>query len=37
VRDARGDAQGPAELQMRNPGLDDLTYIDHAVNRLAVA
>ena len=30
--------QGQLELQVRNPGLDDLTYhIDHAVNRLAVA
>ena len=30
--------QGRLELQVRNPGLDDLAYhIDHAVNRLAVA
>jgi ubiquinone biosynthesis protein len=30
--------QGRLEIQIRNPGFDDLTYhIDHAVNRLAVA
>jgi ubiquinone biosynthesis protein len=30
--------QGNLEIQIRNPGFDDLTYhIDHAVNRLAVA
>ena len=30
--------QGRLELQIRNPGFDDLTYhIDHAVNRIAVA
>ena len=30
--------QGNLELQIRNPGFDDLTYhIDHAVNRIAVA
>jgi ubiquinone biosynthesis protein len=30
--------QGRLEVQLRNPGLDDLAYhIDHAVNRLAVA
>ncbi|RDI74982.1 putative unusual protein kinase [Gaiella occulta] len=30
--------QGQLELQLRNPGLDDLAYhIDHALNRLAVA
>ena len=30
--------QGKLEIQIRNPGFDDLTYhIDHAVNRIAVA
>ncbi|MCY7302671.1 MAG: AarF/ABC1/UbiB kinase family protein [Thermoleophilia bacterium] len=30
--------QGNLEIQIRNPGFDDLTYrIDHAVNRIAVA
>ena len=30
--------QGRLEVQIRNPGVDDLTYhIDHAVNRIAVA
>jgi ubiquinone biosynthesis protein len=30
--------QGRLEIQIRNPGFDDLTYhIDHAVNRIAVA
>ena len=30
--------QGKLEVQIRNPGFDDLTYhIDHAVNRIAVA
>ena len=30
--------QGTLEIQIRNPGFDDLTYhIDHAVNRIAVA
>ena len=30
--------QGRLEVQIRNPGFDDLTYhIDHAVNRIAVA
>ena len=30
--------QGQLEIQIRNPGFDDLNYhIDHAVNRLAVA
>jgi ubiquinone biosynthesis protein len=30
--------KGRLEVQIRNPGFDDLTYhIDHAVNRLAVA
>ena len=30
--------QGRLEVQLRNPGLDDLAYhIDHAINRLAVA
>jgi ubiquinone biosynthesis protein len=39
VRDVLEETRkGRLELQMRNPGLDDLTYhIDHAVNRLAVA
>ncbi len=30
--------QGRLEVQIRNPGIDDITYhLDHAVNRLAVA
>lgn len=39
VRDVMEQArQGNLELQLRNPGFDDLSYhIDHAINRLAVA
>ncbi len=39
VRDVVEQArQGNLELQIRNPGFDDLTYhIDHALNRIAVA
>ncbi len=39
VRDIVEQArQGTLELQIRNPGFDDLTYhIDHALNRIAVA
>ena len=30
--------QGKLQIQIRNPGFDDITYhIDHAVNRIAVA
>ncbi len=39
LRDVMEQArQGNLEVQIRNPGFDDLTYhIDHAVNRIAVA
>jgi ubiquinone biosynthesis protein len=39
VRDVMDQTrQGRLELQIRNPGFDDITYhIDHAVNRIAVA
>ena len=34
----RADAQGKFQIQIRNPGFDDLNYhIDHAVNRISVA
>jgi ubiquinone biosynthesis protein len=39
LRDVAEQArQGRFEVQIRNPGIDDLTYhLDHSVNRLAVA